>query len=670
MKIWIAMCNGSETAWNHWTGSLAVWFKHTMTRFETGGEGPVRMAEYQYQYRDEPHRLTPEEQLPVPCVLDGWLNYSGCGRIWGREMPADARCKLKQAVEKNPEAMLQASLGDFTLSLWDGEHQTLYIGTDAYGTRPIYYWISPDLELFVSNDLRALFHIHHIPFDIDYERCLLFLSSQYAIGENNFEENTFFKGIFKIPAATVARWKGGKLTLNTYWGMQNLLELDMVQRDAVPLFREVMMEAVNDRIRHSTSIVEVSGGLDSAAVFAAAIAGGHQDRILGVNISFSGDDMVQSNDRDIVRRLFHDLQLPSIIILADNTLRISNAEIGRDPLWFLDGPDPRANVLAKEMYTAIAQEFGIESGLTGEGGDFLFTGEEYVLDSLIRQRKFKEMFRTLWAWSDRKLGKALQLGATYGLAPFIPVLNDKMYYKLAWSDSEYEMPDYFTPAHIARERNAQRDDYMRYKQSKPLKSWGKRYHFDYTWPRASYLDAVGISLSNMHPFFDRRVIELSFSVPTEQHYDVVRGEIDNYFGTKMLIRKAFIDILPSYMHNRVTKTSYAQMARKSLLNERSNLMQLFDRTGEVLLHDLEVIDKHKFWEHLLGTLIRVTDTNNDLGMSYQYLRMVIQMEIWLREMSRGKAAVLERARPRNPRWLADIEFVGDSQFGHRLQKYV
>ncbi|MPY19702.1 asparagine synthase-related protein [Paenibacillus glucanolyticus] len=660
MKIWIAMCSGNDAAWSQWTSNLAEWLKDTMTTYASGCDGPVRMAEFQYRY--ERHgRKTREEGLGAACVLDGWLKHAQCGQIWGDHMPMGTRNQLLQTFNQHPEGMMQSSSGDFTLSVWDRERETLCIGSDVYGSRPIYYWISPEQELFVSSDLRALLHVHHIPFDIDYERCLLYLSSQYAVGENNFEANTFFKGICKIPAATIARWNNGRWTLNTYWGMHNLLNLENIQQDAAPMFRNAMIEAVGDRLHHSTSIVEVSGGLDSAAVLAAAIAGGHKERVLGVNISFSGEDMVQSNDMDLVRRLFQDLQMPSIIILGDNTLKMPNAELGRDPLWFLDGPDPRANVLINEMYTAIANEFGTDAGLTGEGGDFLFTGEEYVLDSLIRQRKWKEMLHTLWAWSDHKLGKAIQLGAAYGLAPFIPVVNDRMYYKLAWSDSEYEMPEYFTQAHMARERSAQRDDYMRYKQSKPFKYWGKRYHYDYTWPRASYLDAVGVSMQSMHPFFDRRMMELSFSVPTEQHYDVLRGEVDNYYGTKMLIRKAFTDILPTYLHNRVTKTSYAHMARKSLLNERSNLLQLFDRSEKVLLHQLEVINKHKFWEHLLGTLIRVSDTNNDLGMSYQYLRMVISMEIWLREMSKGKAAVLERAKPRSPRWLADIEIVGELQ---------
>ncbi len=596
-----------------------------------------------------------------PLVMDGWMKHPDSAVQRADRMSDQERAELHCLLSSRPRETLRSSHGDFTFAVWEERSQTLYIGNDGYGTRPVYYWIGPSNEIYASNDLRALLHAEAVPFDIDYGRCVSYLSSRYALGENSFDENTFFKEIKKIPDATLSIWNGKQLTHRSYWGIEELIQLPILQTDAVPLFRERMIEVVNERLYHSKTILEVSGGLDSAGVLAAALAGGNRERVLGVNISFASDDMIQSNDRDIVRKLFQDLQMPGIIILGDNTLQIANAELGRDPLWYLDGPDPRANVLVNEMYNALANEFQTDFGLTGEGGDFLFSGEHYVLDSFLRQKKIKAFCQTLWEWSDKSVSRAVKLGLSYGIAPFLPFLNNYLYYKLAWSDTEYEMPEYFTKTHQDRESRAKQEDYRRYAKSEPLRYWGRRYHYDYTWPRASYLDAVGVSMQNMHPFYDRRIMELSFSVPTEQHYDIQRGKIENYYGTKMLIRKAFTDILPPYLYDRVTKTSYAHMARKSLQNEKRNLLQLFDRSGEVILHNLDVIDKGKFWDHLVGTLIRSGDVNNDLGMSYQFLRSVIDMEIWLREMSKGRRHALERSKPCNPRWLADVEEIGEAR---------
>ncbi|RNB57356.1 asparagine synthase [Brevibacillus gelatini] len=668
MKMWIALHGGSDHAWNNWTRSLSVWLQDTVTAVATYEGGAIKMAEFCYRYQTNSKEPPRKERLRSPFVMDGWLTHPNSGFQRADKLSGPQRAELHSLLSNRPQEMLRASHGDFTVAVWEESSQTLYIGSDGYGTRPIYYWKGPSNELYVSNDLRALLHAEAVPFAIDYERCAMYLSSQYAVGENSFDENTFFQEIKKVPDATLSVWKDNRLAHRSYWGIEDLAQLPMLQTDAVPLFRERLIEVVNERLYHEKTILEVSGGLDSAGVLAAALAGGNRERILGVNISFAGDDMIQSHDRDVVRKLFQDLQLPGIIILGDNTLRIANAELGRDPLWYLDGPDPRANVLVNEMYNALANEFQTDLGLTGEGGDFLFSGEHYVLDSLLRQKKFKAFGQALWEWADKSLSRAVKLGFAYGIAPFLPGLNNYLYYKLAWADTVCEMPDYFTQTHLNRESRSKQEDYQRYAKSQPLKYWGRRYHYDYTWPRASYLDAVGVSMQNMHPFYDRRIMELSFSVPTEQHYDLKRGKVENYYGTKMLIRKAFTDILPPYLYDRVTKTSYAHMARKSLQNEKRNLLQLFDRSGEVQLHTLGVIDKEKFWDHLVGTLIRSTDVNNDLGMSYQFLRAVIDMEIWLQEMSRGRHHVLERAKPCNPRWLADVELIGESRRPQHLAR--
>ncbi|CAM4194903.1 asparagine synthase-related protein [Paenibacillus tarimensis] len=658
MKIWTALHGGTERDWSCWTSCLSDWLQPTMTRHANYNDDRFHMAEFTYRYETRRTGKPSAEQLQAPIALDGWIRLPSQPKLLEPLAPHD-RALLHREMTDDPRKMLRGCHGDFTTVAWDSYRNQVYIANDLYGTRPIYYWISPTGELYVSNDLRALLHAEAVPFEIDLDRCLSYLTTQYSIGENSFDDSTFFQEIRKLPSASIARWEERQLQIQSYWGINDLVQLPLLQADAIPQFRERMIESVNDRLHHSKTIVEVSGGLDSANVLAAAIAGGRADKIINVNISFKGEDMVQSNDRDVVRKLYNDLGIPGIIILGDQTLQISNAELGRDPLWYLDGPDPRANVLINETYNAIANEFDTDAGLTGEGGDFLFTGERYVLDSLLRQRKFSVFKSALWSWSDRRLGKALKLGLTYGIAPLVPIVNDIMYAKLAWSDTEYPMPEYFTAKHLARESQAKQSEHTRYKESKPLASWGRRYHYDYTWPRASYLDAVGVSMQNMHPFFDKRIIELSFSVPTEQHYDIDRAKIELYYGTKMLLRKAFVDILPRYLYDRVTKTTYAHMARKSLLNERRNLLQLFDRSEDIQLHHLEVIDKQKFWDHLVSTLIRSDDSNNDLGMSYQFLRMVIDMEIWLREMAMGRHYVLERARPGNPRLLAELETVGD-----------
>nr|WGD65166.1 hypothetical protein P5652_01315 [Bacillus subtilis] len=145
----------------------------------------------------------------------------------------------------------------------------------------------------------------------------------------------------------------------------------------------------------------------------------------------------------------------------------------------MDGPDPRANPLVNETFTVIAEEYGITSVLTGEGGDFMFSGETAVIDSFIRQKRFSDAHRLLREWSDGSLKKMMKYGFQYGVAPFLPYVGEKMYYRLLWSDTEYELPEYFTEEHRMREREINKEDHLQYQKSRDLLYWGKRFHFDF-----------------------------------------------------------------------------------------------------------------------------------------------------------------------------------------------
>ncbi|MBC6973539.1 asparagine synthase [Bacillus sp. Xin] len=663
MKIWFGMQGKSSYIWDKWLSSISKW--GSTTDFKIINNSTMFMAETiidydENRYIDRLHKVS----MSAPIIMDGWINGELTAKSNGVDFFFDDYQDLYQKLNSSNTKTLSSSNGEFTILWWDENIQSLTAVTDIYATRPIYYWLSSKGEWFISNDIRILLLVPDIPFQVDEEVCKMFPTSGFAVGENGFEDRTFFKGIKKLPAASLAYFKFNSIQTRKYWGISNLLDNKNITKNATPLFRELFQEVTKDRLKDKKHIVELSGGLDSATVMAAAIATENTEKILAVNISFSDPDMFLSHDRDLVKNMIKDLNIPGLIILGDKTARIPNAEIGRDPLWFIDGPDPRANALVNETFTVLAREYGASSVLTGEGGDFLFSGGEAVIDSLIRQGRFNESYDILKKWAGNNTLKMCKLALQYGFAPFLPYIGEKLYYKLLWSDTEYELPEYFTNKHKEREEKINKEDYQRYQQSKKLLSWGKRYHFDFLWPRARYMDSIGVSLPAYHPFLDRRLIEFSFSVSPEQHFDILKGQMENYAGSKMLLRKSFTDILPSYIYNRSTKTTYAHMARKSFLNDRKHILQLFLPGERILVAEMGIINTDMWWKHLLAMAIRSEDPNNDLGMGYQYMRSVIDLEIWLREASQGKDHLLERSRPRKPRLMADIEKVNINKKGN------
>nr|MDH3083275.1 hypothetical protein [Bacillus subtilis] len=91
------------------------------------------------------------------------------------------------------------------------------------------------------------------------------------------------------------------------------------------------------------------------------------------------------------------------------------------------------------------------------------------------------------------LKKMMKYGFQYGVAPFLPYVGEKMYYRSLWSDTEYESPEYFTEEHRMREREINKEDHLQYQKSRDLLYWGKRFHFDFLWPRARYMDSINIT---------------------------------------------------------------------------------------------------------------------------------------------------------------------------------
>ena len=663
MKIWMALVSKNDQEKHQFINRLDSWLSEmSIQSLLIGLKGDCLLCECKYTYKSmylQRARFTQE--------LDSLLVSEGC---FGHDllndnvndMPTEqvSREAYKMLLT-NPEKVLSDSYGDFTLALLRENEQEIIVANDIYATRPVYYYVSPDQEtVCISNDLRVLFLVDSVPFEIDVETCLLYPTTYHTVNENEIADRTFFKQIHRLPPASTLTWKNNRLEIKKYWSLQDNFNNQIIPEAMVTTrFREIMIDVAKQRLSNDKTMLEISGGLDSSNVLAALVASGYNSSIFGINLSFKDKDIAFGHDRKIVTQLLETLNISGAIVLGENTARIPNAELGRDPLWHIDGPDPRANPFCIEVFGAIGKEMGIERALTGEGGDFVVSGTRYVLDSMVRGNEFSEVFDIMKKSHDGRLRNLFQMLYRFVIAPFIPILNEKEYYRYLWHEEEMPM-DYFTKEQVERDKSLIKLEEKQIKNSRFLKRWGWRYHYDYLYPRARYLDVSRTCVQFLHPFYDRRLLEFSFQVLPEHHFNFLEGHYHGaYKGSKQMLRNAFRDILPDNIINRVTKTSYAHMARKRLLNEKKNLLQLFSSQENIQIHDLGIVNKDKFRDHLIASLIRSEDPNNDLGVSYQFLRSTIDLEIWLREMSRGKEYILDRSKPRNPRWLAEVEFIGD-----------
>jgi asparagine synthase (glutamine-hydrolysing) len=243
----------------------AIGFGHTMLR--TTWE-----AEYEHQ----------------PFTLDGQVQVVADARIDDREVLAQ---KLEIAPLPSPpfegnadrvvtdvelilraylrwgEDCVQHLLGDFAFAIWDGRKQRLFCARDQFGVKLFYYSRVGNCLIF-SNTLNCIRQHPRVSSELN----------EAAIGDfllfdmNYNPETTTFVDIQRLPPAHNLIWSDRGLKICKYWTL-TLPEAIRYKndRDYIDRFKELMGQAVSDRLRTEKVSIFFSGGLDSTTIAATAL---------------------------------------------------------------------------------------------------------------------------------------------------------------------------------------------------------------------------------------------------------------------------------------------------------------------------------------------------------------------------------------------------------------
>ncbi len=651
-----------EQLWSEWKADAKDWLASChIVRTVVYNDDSIHMEELDYRFGGDCSQDTPFAVLEAPFVIDGWINKlhlcSSFTRIANKGFPYG---NIKFQTEHDCKKLLNSLNGEFSFALWNKETYRLLISTDIYGSRPVYYFISPERDIIASNSLNILLLCKSVPFRINYSVCTDYFSMDAITGMGDLRQGlTFFENIYKLLPGTALYCDTFNTTVLDYWGLEDILQKPTLAGDNINEFRSILLNAVEDRLAVGARLLEVSGGIDSAIILAAAAQSAYKDSIVGINITFESFDLA-NRDHKLAAKLLNHLNIPGLVIYADNTLRFQNAESGRDPLTYLDGPDPSANPMMSENIDALALELGYHRVMTGEGGDQIFSGSDYIFDWMLRTGQIHAFISNLWRYSARNLTQAFRLLVRLGLVPFLPIISERRYSTLLRGHLDRALPGYFTDQYRRKINLAPWQLYHQYEHSRPLINWGHRLIFDSLWPRPRFYDVmagrVG-SFAYSQPFFDKRVIEWAFTAPPDIHYNVSQSRFSYYSGSKQVLRKVFMEFLPAYIVEQRSKSVYSSISRRRFQNDKRHLLSLFPRDGISYLEQLDIINTSIFRDSLLAALLLMNDPNSDSSISFKWIEAVTKMEIWLREMSLGRYQVLSRSRPTKPRITSKIDTI-------------
>jgi len=263
------------------------------------------------------------------------------------------------------EAFVDHLDGMYGFALWDRTRQTLYLGRDPAGKKPLYYWLDGE-HLIFGSEIKAILQHPAVRRTPHREAFGLLLSHGYVP-----TPETCFAGIRQFPAGQLMRVREARVDAVRSYGTR------LVSSDGAgdgrpeawvdPLL-EVLRAAVKRRLVSDVPLgAFLSGGIDSAVVVA-LMAAAMEQPVKTFSLGFLGhpswDESAQAEE---TAKLFG----------TDHTSFRVEAPLVQELLphlvWHHDQPFGDSSAIPMLIICTLARR-QVTVALTGDAGDELFAG--------------------------------------------------------------------------------------------------------------------------------------------------------------------------------------------------------------------------------------------------------------------------------------------------------
>ncbi len=500
--------------------------------------------------------------------------------------------------------------GDFAIAIWDARKRQLFCGRDRLGFKPFHYHWDGKRFVFAS-DIAAVLKFPGIEVEIDETMVAQVICDKFIC-----QEQTIWRGIKRLPTANYAVVSDLGLRKGTYWTPDLSKRITYrKQEEYVEHYRDLLFDEVRRASRTIGPVgCEVSGGLDSSAVFAVADRlekkGELTDRgLFGYTLEFAAgsprEDLACA--RAVAAHLDRTIKevrpaLPTLDWFAEFVNRHKTI-----------APRPNASMHNSIYEEAIADS--CRTVLTGIGGDeWLNAGTPFAAAELLTHGDFAQLYHYL---VSQRQGRSLRPVAhelmRFGIYPLVPSRLRKRVRRIldiadhAKTEETLLSPRLHEQLAVLRERGANA------KNAGGL-SHKSRFH-DYhlavlgeavliTAKETTELLASLSVIELRAPLSSRRMIEYCFAVPLARR---------NWSATNRSIhRSAIAGIVPKAVLQRQTKSLFDGPCRSySPLLTRKSDWQSF-----VLTRGWVDPEKLKQAAHDAGEGCKDFAPHNDLWLAY------------------------------------------------------
>ncbi len=250
--------------------------------------------------------------------------------------------------------------GMFAFALWDRNERKVLLVRDPFGVKPLYYTQSGGTLSFAS-EVRALIALGVTSRRLSREG----LASHLAFGAPQ-EPHTALEGVFSLEPGTVMTATRAQRKTAAYFSLPRN-EAAVGQAEASATLRKLLDDSLRLRLVADVEVgVFLSGGIDSSAVLARAIALGATPR--SFTVSFDEAQFDEWNYASAVAKHFgcpHE----RIVLNPQGVLADLRRAVGS-----LD--QPSGDGINTYFVSRAVREAGLKVALSGLGGDEIFAGYE------------------------------------------------------------------------------------------------------------------------------------------------------------------------------------------------------------------------------------------------------------------------------------------------------
>jgi asparagine synthase (glutamine-hydrolysing) len=296
---------------------------------------------------------------------------------------SDTEVLLQLLASRGTEALTQCD-GMFAFALYDTAADTLTLGRDHAGIKPLYYSQAPGGGWVWASEIKALLRHPQISARPEWPGLEEYLVLQLCLGDK-----TLFEGVRKVMPGTVLTFKAGEPARERRWFSLSF-DVDTHHTEAYFLdsLRHALRDSVKLQLRSDVAVgAYLSGGLDSSAITALATesAGGGFHCFTG---RFSESDQYDESAYAGIVAAEYAADLHLVTPAPEDFVAWMPRII-----WHMDEPVAGPGVFPQFMVSRAAREH-VTVVLGGQGGDEIFGGYARYLAAYLEQALKGAVFAT------------------------------------------------------------------------------------------------------------------------------------------------------------------------------------------------------------------------------------------------------------------------------------